>query len=164
MTVADHRKRLKRACHGGELDRRVLFSEDLILSDKVIPFASEALREIRKQHSIVFLSSRTKSVSAVTRRWLRANKLLAPGDRLIVVGSEKEKLKHFKRLLPRLYAVIDDFKYDFQSGKPRISSRVLPHLLGLDTFVIIFDNNWRRIIKTYFSDAPSRSARRVSRG
>jgi hypothetical protein len=150
MTVADHRKRLHRAIRGGAIDRKVLFSEELILSDRVIPHAAIALREIRKKHSIVFLSSRTASVRAVTQRWLKKHKLFVQGDRLIVVGSEEEKLKHFRRLLPRLYAVIDDFKYDFQSGKPRISSRVLPHLLSLDIFVIIFDNNWRRIIKTYF--------------
>ena len=150
MTVADHRKRLKRACNGGMLDRKVL-----ILSDRVMPHASAALREIRKRYSIVFLSSRTSSARSATKRWLEKNKLLARGDRLIVVGSEIEKLKHFKRLLPRLYAVIDDFKYDFQSGKPRLSSRVLPHLLSLDTFVIVFDNNWRHIIKTYFSEDAS---------
>jgi hypothetical protein len=40
----------------------------------------------------------------------------------------------------------------------------LPHLLGLDTFVIIFENNWRGIIKTYFSDAPPRGDRRSSLG
>lgn len=151
MTVADHRKRLMRACRDGTLDKRVLFSEGLILSDKVIPHAPEALRAIRKKHSIVFLSSRTKSVTGVTEEWLKRNKLMARGDRLIVVGSETEKLKHFRRLLPRLYAVIDDFKFDFQSGRPRVSDRVLPHLLKFDVLVIIFENNWRRIVKTYFS-------------
>lgn len=154
MTVADHRKRLKRACHGGGIDRSVLFSEDLILSDKVIAHAPAALRVIRKHHTIIFLSSRTKSVKAVTKRWLKKNKLMTSSDQLIVVGSEAEKLQHFSRLMPRIYAIIDDFKYDFQSGKPRVSSRVLPHLLSSDVLVIIFDNNWRRIIKTYFSEAP----------
>lgn len=151
MTVADHRKRLMRAYRGGMLDRQVLFSEELILSDKVIEHAPAALRAIRKKHSIVFLSSRTTSVAGVTERWLKKNKLMTEADQLIVVGSEVEKLKHFRRLLPRLYAVIDDFKFDFQSGKPRVSSRVLPHLLKLDIFVIIFENNWRNIVKTYFS-------------
>lgn len=159
MTVADHRKRLKRACRGGSLDRDVLFSEDLILSDKVIAHAPAALRAIRRNHSIVFLSSRTKSVTAVTEKWLKKNKLMGRNDQLIVVGSEKEKLRHFRRLGSRLYAVIDDFKYDFQSGKPRISSRVLPHVLSLDAFVIIFDNNWRRIIKTYFPEPLHRGIR-----
>lgn len=153
MTVADHRKRLMRACRAGTIDKRVLFSEELILSDKVIDFAPIALREIRKRHSIVFLSSRTKSVTGVTERWLKRNKLMTKADRLIVVGSEVEKLRHFRRLRPRLYAVIDDFKFDFQSGKPRISSRVLPHLLDFEAFVIVFEGNWRKIIKTYFSDA-----------
>ncbi len=153
MTVADHRKRLMRACHGGMLDRQVLFSPDLIMSDKVIAHAPAALRAIRKKHSIVFLSSRTKSATSVTEQWLKKNKLMTHGDRLIVVGSEVEKLKHFRRLLPRLYAVIDDFKFDFQSGKPRVSARVLPHLLKLDVFVIIFENNWRNIVKTYFSES-----------
>lgn len=152
MTVADHRKRLMRAYRGGMLDRQVLFSKDLIMSDKVIAHAPAALRAIRKKHSIVFLSSRTKSVAGVTEQWLKKNKLMTQADQLIVVGSEVEKLKHFRRLLPRMYAVIDDFKFDFQSGKPRVSSRVLPHLLKLDVFVIIFENNWRSIIKTYFSE------------
>lgn len=150
MTLADHRKRLKRACREGEIDKSVLFSEELILSDKVISHAPAALRAIRKNYSIVFLSSRTKSVTAATERWLKKNKLMTRSDQLIVVGSETEKLQHFRRLMPRLYAVIDDFKYDFQSGKPRVSSHVLPHLLSFNVFVIIFDNNWRRIIKTYF--------------
>lgn len=39
MTVADHRKRLMRAYRGGMLDRQVLFSKDLIMSDKVIAHA-----------------------------------------------------------------------------------------------------------------------------
>jgi hypothetical protein len=151
MTLANHHKRLMRACRGGLLDKKVLFSEKLILSDKVIRYAPAALRAIRKKHSIVFLSSRTKSVTGVTEKWLKMHKLMAPGDKLIVVGSEVEKLRHFRRLLPRLYAVIDDFKFDFQSGKPRVSDRVLPHLLKLDVYVIIFEDNWRRIVKTYFS-------------
>ena len=157
MTVADHRKRLKRACHGGGIDRSVLFSEDLILSDKVIAHAPAALRAIRKNHSIVFLSSRTASVASATEKWLKKHKLMSQNDQLIVVGSETEKLQHFRRLKPRLYAIIDDFKYDFQSGRPRLSARVLPHLLSFDVFVIIFDNNWRRIVKTYFSDIPRQS-------
>lgn len=159
MTVADHRRRLKRACQDGVLDRRVLFSEELILSDKVIAHAPAALRAIRKRHAIVFLSSRTKAVTEVTEKWLKKNKLMTSEDQLIVVGSETEKLQHFRRLRSRLYAVIDDFKYDFQSGKPRLSSRVLPHLLSFDVFVIVFDNNWRRIIKTYFPDLSDRGMR-----
>lgn len=159
MTVADHRARLLRACCEGGLNRRVLFSEELILSDKVMAHAPAALRAIRKNHSIVFLSSRTKAVANVTKRWLKHNKLMTPQDRLIIVGSETEKLQHFRRLMPHLYAIIDDFKYDFQSGKPRLSSRVLPHLLSFQAFIIIFDNNWRRIIKTYFSDAARPKAR-----
>jgi hypothetical protein len=150
MTVADHRRRLKKACVGGVIDRDVLFSASLILEDKVIAGAAAALMQIRKHHSIVFLSARTRRVSGVTKKWLQRHKLFKPGDRLMVVDSEAEKLKCVKRLLPELYAIIDDFKYDYQSGRPRLSNYLLPELLNLNAPVIVFDRNWRHIMRTYF--------------
>jgi hypothetical protein len=65
ITVLDHREHLKRTCRGGENDRMVLFLEDLILSDGVISSTSVALMAIREGHSIVVLSSITKSASGL---------------------------------------------------------------------------------------------------
>jgi hypothetical protein len=82
---------------------------------------------------------------------LHEHDLFTPGDRLIVVDSEAEKLQHLRRLLPNVYLIIDDFKYDYQSGWPKVSDYLLPKLLAMKAPVVIFDNNWRRIIRTYFS-------------
>lgn len=150
MTVANHSRRLRRAYIDGEINYDILFSDDEIIQDKVITGAKSAIDYIRKSYEIIFLSSRQDKVYRVTKRWLVTHGLFKRGDTLAIVNSDREKLRFIKNILPDLYAVIDDFKYDYQSGKPKVSNLILPQLLKIKAPVIIFDNNWRRIVRTYF--------------
>jgi hypothetical protein len=151
MTLADNTKRLQVCLRPDKtINYDCFFAADKVLADEIISDSRETLGVIRENYHLVFLTARPKQLIYETKKWLLENNLYQEGDELIIVDSPKDKLSFIKIKSDQIYLYIDDFKYDYQSGQPKISDYVLPKLDEWSIPYVIFNNNWSEIAKNYF--------------
>ena len=151
MVVADNRARLMANVDAsGAIRYETYYAPDIVQQDIALPNAQVSLEIIRRDFSITFLTSRPTRVHSATREWLREHKLRTDTEEVLFVKTPLEKVPILQNSLDHLYLFIDDCKYDYQSGNPKVDERFVNALQESRIPFFLFDSNWPEVIQRHF--------------
>ena len=151
MVVCDNLVRLMRnLTPERRVDHPNFYRESEMDTDVVIEGAVEALKKIRMEYKIVFLTARPNNRSDYTHIWLTKNNLMKDGDDLVVVDKQENKIPVLLEMGENIYTFIDDFKFNYQNS-PQYNEPVLESLKKNKIPYVIFEGDWKSIIASHFS-------------
>jgi hypothetical protein len=151
MTLADNLARL-RICVGADnrIDYARFFQSELVLGDSVIPGSRQALELLRTRYELCFLSARPVNIESLSEQWLYSHKLRSVEEKVVHVGNSSAKVAWILNQ-QNFACLIDDCKYDYQSGKPKLNEDILKQLDARDIPYVIFQGEWSDVCKTLLS-------------
>lgn len=146
MVVANN---LERIISSLDSNKKILkesfFLSDRVMADKLIAGSVEAIRLIRKNNKIVYLTVRPIIIREVTKNWLVNMNLLEENDSIVFVEDQMEKVKHIAKDTNSRVLLIDDMRYDYQSGIPKLNLEFILEMDKQKLRYIIF-SDWKNTI------------------
>ena len=123
--------------------RKFKINDINLINLKKIPHSKKSILKLSKFFDIHWISARNKSDFKVTKLWLKKNGF--PCRNIILVKNHYEKLKFLKKNKSKIYAYIDELKYNYENLEPKIMTKLIKKIKKEKINFIRFQNNWKKI-------------------
>jgi len=149
-TINKHWKRIQRNTTDGICDYSKAYSEKEIMKDEVLEGSHDALQELSKTYSIVFLTARPfLDAERITKAWLSANNFVY--YKLIVVKKSKDKIPYVDK---KGCLFIDDLSRKHETNPPytQLYTDVIAELDRRNVNYIRFKGDWTEVLERLSND------------